>query len=103
MASKALGPRTWISILLAGNCSDSCLCAPNSCWEYIPAYNPSPAARLRFRDAASWERTKSLIWVLIGPLFLDGPMLVFLTMGLSYLASSHLPPSLYTCCSGIGP
>jgi membrane protease YdiL (CAAX protease family) len=55
---------------------------------------PAPPRASEFRDAASWERTKSLIWVLIGPLFLDGPMLVFLTMGLSYLASSHLPPYL---------
>jgi membrane protease YdiL (CAAX protease family) len=43
-----------------------------------------------FQDAASWKRTKSLIWVLIGPFFLVGPMLALLTMGLLYLSSSHL-------------
>jgi len=37
---------------------------------------------------------KLLVWVLIGLLFLAGPMLAFLTMGLLYLFSSHLPAYL---------
>src|SRR5207248_11608352 len=50
----------------------------------------------RSQDAVSWKRTKRLVWVLIGPLFLAGPMLAFLTMGLLYLSSSHLPAYLGT-------
>jgi membrane protease YdiL (CAAX protease family) len=53
-----------------------------------------PPRGFEFQDAASWERIKLLVWVLIGPLFLAGPMLAFLTMGLLYLSSSHLPAYL---------
>jgi len=50
---------------------------------------PLPRAS-EFQDAVSWKRTTLLVWVLIGPLFLTGPMLGSLTMGLLYLSSSHL-------------
>jgi len=59
----------------------------------LPVILPPPRA-FEFQDAVLWKRTKLLVWVLIGPLFLTGPMLVFLTMGLAYLASSHLPAYL---------
>jgi len=55
----------------------------------LPIILPPPRTS-EFQDGAAWEGTKSLVWVLIGPLFLVGPILVFLTMGLPYLASSHL-------------
>jgi len=59
----------------------------------LPVILPPPRAS-EFQDAVSWKRTKLLVWVLIGPLFLAGPMLAFLTMGLLYLFSSHLPAYL---------
>jgi membrane protease YdiL (CAAX protease family) len=59
----------------------------------LPLVLPPPRAS-EFQDAVSWKRTKFLVWMLIGPLFLAGPMLAFLTMGLLYLSSSHLPAYL---------
>jgi len=59
----------------------------------LPVILPPPRAS-EFQDAVSWKRTKFLVWVLIGPLFLTGPVLGFLTMGLLYLYSSHLPAYL---------
>ena len=61
----------------------------------LPVILPLPRGS-EFQDAVSWKRTKRLVWVLIGPLFLAGPMLAFLTMGLLYLSSSHLPAYLGT-------
>jgi membrane protease YdiL (CAAX protease family) len=53
-----------------------------------------PPRASEFQDDVSWKRTKFLVWVLIGPLFLAAQMLALLTMGLLYLSSSHLPAYL---------
>lgn len=50
-----------------------------------------PPRSFELQDDVSWKRTKVLVWVLIGPLFFAGPVLAFLTIGMSYLVSSHLP------------